>query len=510
MGEALIPARVADPFQVVAEAKPGGAGAPANQPKSTKQFMIPKAAAGLQLARSARSLSQDQVAEFRPPNPFPLRQIPSKVLEEEDYVEALDTIIERDYFPDLPRLRVEHKLLQAKADGKDNIVKKLRDQLATMTPATPVVPGTPGTPATPMPGGVVDLTDKRGGQQVKRLTDGKECIVDTNVRLDTFQARFTSEDNASFEQIVKKDKALRAEKEWYIEAQQLVHNAELADQQIAVNDGDSGRQIVLTNKFTARDFLNVTEFAPQSAGGFAQPSSAASCNYGNTRFPTKVQESEGAQEAAALARRGQLVQAQDDERDADSMAATGSFQRKGLSGGRFPLVGTPRMDPNDMTPIMTYGEVGATPLVLDDRDGPSFKIPEASKKEARAHALAEEAVKRARDLKRKERATTSKPWMVGKKSILSTQRSTPGTSRLGTPRSSIFNGRTPGSQTPRSTPGRSTPLVATPSSTPRETPPPGMTPTQAEPRSSANTHMPPPKRRREVSSLPADLTDGLL
>ena len=62
------------------------------------------------------------------------------------------------------------------------------------------------------------------------------------------------------------------------------------------------------------------------------------------------------------------------------------------------------------------GEVGATPLVLDDRDGPSFKIPEASKKEARAHALAEEAVKRARDLKRKERATTSKPWMVGNRS----------------------------------------------------------------------------------------------
>ena len=73
---------------------------------------------------------------------------------------------------------------------------------------------------------------------MKRLADGRECIVDTSVRLDTFQAKFTSEDNASFEQIVKKDKALRAEKEWYIEAQQLVHNAELADQQIAVNDGE--------------------------------------------------------------------------------------------------------------------------------------------------------------------------------------------------------------------------------------------------------------------------------
>merc|ERR1719171_615827 len=121
-----------------------------------------------------------------------------------------------------------------------------------------------------------------------------------------------------------------------------------------------------------------------------------------------------------------------------------------------------------MTPIMTYGEVGATPLLLDgDKlDGPSFKMPDPSNKEARAHALAEEAVKRARDLKRKERATTSKPWMVGKKSILSIQRSTPGTSRLGTPRSSIFNGRTPVSQTPQSTPGRNTPLVATPSSTP--------------------------------------------
>lgn len=58
-----------------------------------------------QIAKSQLSVKGhlNSVLHVRPYNPHGLKPIPSRVLEEDDYVNILQLIIERDFFPDLIR-----------------------------------------------------------------------------------------------------------------------------------------------------------------------------------------------------------------------------------------------------------------------------------------------------------------------------------------------------------------------------------------------------------------------
>merc|ERR1712070_1086719 len=69
-------------------------------------------------------------------------------------------------------------------------------------------------------------------------------------------------------------------------------------------------------------------------------------------------------------------------------------------GARYPLVATPNLLPGvgGLSPLMTYGKIGSTPLCLDD-DGPSFKIHEASERERAAEILQRGATQKIRETK---------------------------------------------------------------------------------------------------------------
>jgi protein DGCR14 len=517
MATTLVPAAATRADIVQAVAKPGGTNAAKKVPtvEDLTNAGLPPALQSVHIAQAVQKLGADTLAKFKAPNPYPLKRIPAKVLEEEDYVEALGAIIERDYFPDLPRLRLEQQILKAREAGQDFMVHKLRERLRGMTPVTPGhTPRTPAqTPGGMTPGGVtpggsvVDLTGTGTGPKMRTLANGERCLVDTNVSLDQFQRKYTSEDNASFEEIVKVDKERRALTEWYCEGQAVVHNAERHQMTLAIADGTAleGAGVLVT---TAQPRSSM-HFYPQAVGGHVTtPSNRAVCDNTNTRLPTAVLDGKAALESAVAGRTLKSAM-EDSAREAEEQAAKGKFATgnyrvpehllQGTKDNRYPMLPTPDMDPGEMTPLMTYGDIGATPLLLDDAHLPTYTMPKGSAKDDKAHMLAELAVKRARDLKRRERASKVKPW-TSKKSIL-TKTGTPGSSRIGTPKS-IF-GRTPS----RSIFG-GTPATSHGGATPQSTA--GATPRPREEEHDPES-MPPPKRYRpSTTTLPESITDDLL
>lgn len=342
---------------------------------STISAIIATAPKGIEVEDQTTVAAESQVQKVVVCDPFPLRRIPSRVLREEDYTEAVSAIIERDFFPDLAHLRVRREILLAKVLGDEAQVQALEWKLINLprptplgTPA-PVVPdATPGpTALTPAASGagpadfedgeipeesqeVEETEETRAAARLSawerddgadsdfcgqleqqplpnallRLVNGKDVTIDlSRVRLDDFQRVFTSEDNASFEAIRAKDLEKRRKKEWWIEGTELDYNTKLQKALLAVMDGDNLPDgITIGNAFKGRNALS---FVPQ---GLPQRDiERLKVDFKNTRFTTDEQvASETALQLAIAARRARL-----------EGEKTGEALEKMLKEGKFSL-----------------------------------------------------------------------------------------------------------------------------------------------------------------------------
>ncbi|KAH0477684.1 MAG: hypothetical protein KVP17_001736 [Porospora cf. gigantea B] len=138
-----------------------------------------------------------------------------KVLFEEDYVDCLEKIIQRDYYPDLHAIRQ----------------RVCRGDIDDDTPVEPVV------------------TSKK-----MECTDGGEVNLElSGVSLNQFVNNFTSEDNRSFEQVTKESmKQVQNQQLWI--NQSALHNVEPEQ----IGDGpsfQSSNRNVLGNAITGRNAL---------------------------------------------------------------------------------------------------------------------------------------------------------------------------------------------------------------------------------------------------------------
>ncbi|EUC62066.1 nuclear protein Es2 [Rhizoctonia solani AG-3 Rhs1AP] len=139
------------------------------------------------------------------------------ILDEDSYTSALSEIIARDFFPSLAHLDATNGYLSA-LDTKDpeqisKSVRRLQDLAATPTPGRYRNLQTPS--RTPYGAGPSDTP-----MSMRSELDSRGTSVTEGLSLDEFQARYTSEDNASFATILDDENRQRKEKwGWAWEAQ---------------------------------------------------------------------------------------------------------------------------------------------------------------------------------------------------------------------------------------------------------------------------------------------------
>ncbi|KIW71073.1 hypothetical protein PV04_03281 [Phialophora macrospora] len=184
-----------------------------------------------------RRASADDVA-LMPPPPFKRIKRPPKVLDEDEYTQALSDIIARDYFPGLREGQAQHEYLAALESGNDawiaEAAQKLRQAAAPATgnkrrsarstrfDSTPSATPTRAqdTPLgytgseTPVSVAGSDISDGRAGAgSITGFEPGKgneQLDLDTaTLSLGAFQAKYTSEDNESFNTVLDKQNQKR-------------------------------------------------------------------------------------------------------------------------------------------------------------------------------------------------------------------------------------------------------------------------------------------------------------
>lgn len=224
----------------------------------------------------AKRPTTDDVALMPPP---PVKRIkrPPKVLDEDDYTDALSEIIARDYFPGLAETRLQEEYLSALDSGDHawiaETARKLRDLNnpdAAKTKRTTRDARYDRHSATPR--------TSQSAAETPRGLDGSETpvsIADTAIpeepnKIDTtthsvssFLSRYTSEDNASFNDVVDTQNQKRREKHAYLwtedqripSARQIAHRTQ---KQLLLTDSTSSNNTETTASNSEQALIPLT------------------------------------------------------------------------------------------------------------------------------------------------------------------------------------------------------------------------------------------------------------
>ncbi|XP_066400351.1 uncharacterized protein [Miscanthus floridulus] len=382
----------------------------------------------------------------RPPSPTPstasaLATASSKrrrpeVLDEDTYVAAIERIIERDFFPDLPRLRDRLDWLQAVRSRDPLILRdaqlKILDRrrrlqrrgtgpVPTPTPATSTALRSPSfltTPAGSVAGGVGAPEEEDDD-----LTDA--------LSLDGFFRHFTSEDNESFSRILDKVNQRRRERYAHLLEPAEAGNKPLLEDakldRITDGYGTSGQppSTLEGAKFVAKNLLMYYPAdrgeAPLTEDERAEriKGMTKEIDKSNTRLHGRATADDARpkeEEAAILyalvagSTPGGMAYHDPDKLkkyDLEDLRKTPSpfyLESDKKANNGYSFVRTPSPAPGvDESPFMTWGEIDGTPLRLDPDETPGgserahFKIPPPPARDVKAHLLSRDAARKIKE-----------------------------------------------------------------------------------------------------------------
>ncbi|KAI8811114.1 nuclear protein Es2-domain-containing protein [Cladochytrium replicatum] len=345
---------------------------------------------------------------------------PQKVLEEDEYVEAVSNIIERDFFPSLKKLRLQNEFLDAVASENTDKARTIGSHLAKLTGRVSSGKGTPY--VTPLGGEtpiIVPFTSSNpAATPVSAIstTQHNPSELETNVpdmTLDKFQRLHTSEDNASFHTVIQRSNEDRKRKYSWIydkESNKLVlsgEDAEIATQEPKLREGEP-RRLEFWNSNAKNQLMYYPEGAPLTLADVAEERKAPpSIQHKATRFVSSTSTTtqkvlDLGSEAAGRLQTQQIW--------SQMTAATPALFPRPIDeigtpisgvGGTYRFVAsTPSPAPHrDIDPedLMTWGTIEDVVLLDDlpepDDSGRSFTLAPTERREEVARKLSDKATK---------------------------------------------------------------------------------------------------------------------
>ncbi|XP_042241239.1 splicing factor ESS-2 homolog isoform X1 [Homarus americanus] len=364
---------------------------------------------------TALQVAEQNVEIFKKPDK-PAARRRKKVMDEETYIKEVEKIIERDFFPDLENLKEKLDYLEAK---EMNDVVRLREFYAKYTtdkdfPLLHNVEDSPATFETPDAGRTTrggsgtpgmkysaDDTEEPSTELYKGSEEDSCSKSGKKITLDEFFEKHTSEDNESFELIMKEnERRFKMKYSWMFEAEEK-HNKEhtpnlqpqSAQQQAeaallsitgtSVQNDTRPKQLENWNYTTFNSVMFVPDGAQLSQAKQIELAKLKKreVSLGNTRF-------EGNPFTETLSQAAML--------EASAVQASKKEGKVGVDGKElgkdtpkvngYSFVTAPSPVPGvDASPLMTWGEVEGTPFQLDGNQtpllkkhtpGPSYRIPQ--------------------------------------------------------------------------------------------------------------------------------------
>ncbi|XP_029921240.1 splicing factor ESS-2 homolog isoform X2 [Myripristis murdjan] len=342
------------------------------------------------------------VALRQPPEQTETESLKRKVLDEDEYIESLEKIIQRDFFPDVTKLQAQKDYLEAEENGDLERMREISIRYgSSLTKSTPRSSAPYVTPASfETPEGHSRSPSSTHGRHITGSKENKDSNKEEKElpSLDHFLAKNTSEDNASFEQIMvlaeDKEKLKNA---WLYEAEaeyKQRHEENLALPSTEKKELDSVKAGLETWEYKAKNALMYyPEGVKDDDAVFKKPREVV---HKNTRFVgdpfSKALNKSQIQQAAALNAQFKLGKVGPDGKEL--------IPHESPTVNGYGFEGTPSPAPGvSESPLMTWGEIESTPFRLDGSDtpyvernhGPSFKIPEPGRRERLGLKMANEA-----------------------------------------------------------------------------------------------------------------------